>query len=295
MSWHFEKVAGPYKGPTVGIAWDGASVYFTTVNDGLILRMDPASGVISEFRRFLRRITGIGFARDGDFFGCQEGSRRIVQFGKNGATLTTASFFEGKVHNYPNDLAVDRSGRVWFSDAYNPVPSIGIHRPMLEHASVLRLERDQNRAWRLVRITEDTSAPRAVLLSADEKILYVSEGESGGPKHCELRAYPVRPDGTVGDFVSLITFGRDDRGTQRGIEGMCFDSEGNIVACAGSRQCGPGPAVLVISPAGFVLESHPLPFDSPMRCCFGGANLASLFVTSADGCVYKATTKGLKR
>ena len=137
-------------------------------------------------RRQLRRITGIGFAPDGDFFGCQEGSRRIVQFTPDGATLTTASFFDGRIHNYPNDLAVDRKGRVWFSDAYHPVPSLGIHRPMLEHASVLRLERDHNRAWRLVRVTQDTKAPRAVLLSADEKTLYVSEGEAGGTGHCEI-------------------------------------------------------------------------------------------------------------
>ena len=297
MSWQFEKVAGPYKGPTVGVAWDGAAVYFTAINDGLIVRMEPATGVTSEYRRFLRRITGLGFAPDGDFFGCQEGSRRIVQFNEDGSTTTTASFFEGKIHNYPNDLAVDKAGRVWFSDAYHPVPSIGIHRPMLDHASVLRLERDQNRAWRIVRVTQDTKAPRAVLLSPDEKTLYVSEGEAGGPSHCELRAYPVRPDGTVGDWISLATFGKDDRGTHRGIEGMCLDSEGNIVACAGARDCGPGPAVLVISPAGLVVESHALPFDSPMRCTFGGAELLSLFVTSADGALYRAKTnrKGLKR
>ena len=265
MSWQFEKVAGPYKGPTVGVAWDGNAIYFTTTVDGQIFRMDAASGAISEYRRYQRRMTGIGFAPDGDFFGCQEGSRRIVQFMKDGSTRTTASFFDGRIHNYPNDLCVDKSGRVWFSDAYHPVPSLGITRPPLEHSSVLRLERDANRAWQLVRITHDTNSPRAVLLSPDEKTLYVSHGEAGGSEHCELRAYPVRPDGSVGDPVSLVTFGRDDRGTHRGIEGMALDSEGNLVACAGSRACGPGPVVQVISPAGLVLESHPLPFDLPMQ------------------------------
>ena len=297
MSWQFEKVAGPYQGPTVGVAWDGEAVHFTVPNEGYIYRLNPATLATSEYRRYRGRIAGIGFGADGDFFACQEGSRRIVQFHKDGSTRTTASFFNGVIHNHPNDLCVDKSGRVWFSDAYNPVPPIGIYRPPLAHASVLRLERDHNRAWRIVRVTQDTSAPRAVLLAPDEKTLYLSEGEAGGPRHCELRAYPVRPDGGVGDCVSLVTFGIDDRGTHRGIEGMCLDSDANIVACCGSRQSGPGPLVMVITPTGAVLESHPLPFDMPMRCAFGGADLGSLYVTSANGGVYRAKTsrKGLQK
>ena len=297
MNWQFERVAGHYQGPTVGVAWDGEAVHFTVPNEGYVYRLDPATNATSEYRRFMRRIAGIGFAPDGDFFACQEGSRRIVQFQKDGSTRTTVSFFDGVIHNHPNDLCVDKLGRVWFSDAYNPVPPIGIYRPPLPHASVLRLERDNNRAWRIVRITQDTVAPRAVLLSADEKTLYLSEGDAGGSRHCELRAYPVRADGNVGDCVSLVTFGRDDRGTHRGIEGMCLDAEGTLVAVCGSRQCGPGPLVMVIAPNGQVIELHSLPFDLPMRCAFGGADMASLFVTSGYGGVYRAKSgrKGLQR
>ena len=165
MNWQFEKVAGPYQSPTVGVAWDGEAVLFTVPNGGYVYRLNPATNATSEYRRYMRRIAGIGFAPDGDFFACQEGSRRIVQFQKDGSTHTTASFFDGVIHNHPNDLCVDKLGRVWFSDAYNPVPPIGIYRPPLPHASVLRLERDNNRAWRIVRITQDTGAPRAVLLA----------------------------------------------------------------------------------------------------------------------------------
>lgn len=288
MTWEFEKVAGPYQGPTIGVAWDGEGVLFTVPNEGFILRFNPATGVIREYRRYLRRIAGIGFGADGDFFGCQEGSRRIVQFNKNGSTTTMATWIDGKVHNYPNDLTVDKAGRVWFSDPYNANPSIGIYRPPLDHASVLRLERDHNRAWRLVRITEDTRAPRAVLLSTDGTSLYVSEGEPAGERHCELRRYPIRPDGSVGDYVALQTFGKDHRGTHRGIEGMCLDSAGNIVACGGSRASGPGPFVQVLTPQGLVLETHALPFDMPMRCAFGDAGF--LYVTSGDGALYRAHT-----
>jgi gluconolactonase len=46
--------------------------------------------------------------------------------------------------------------------------------------------------------------------------------------------------------------------------------------------------VYVFSPQGRVIETHPLPCDEPVRIAFGGANLADLYVTSGDGCLYAA-------
>jgi hypothetical protein len=54
----------------------------------------------------------------------------------------------------------------------------------------------------------------------------------------------------------------------------------------------------VISSSGTILESHPAPADMPMRCAFGDAGLASLYLTAADGGLYRATNtgrRGLKR
>jgi gluconolactonase len=155
---------------------------------------------------------------------------------------------------------------------------------------VLRLERNDRRAWVATRITFDTVSPRAVLLSPDEATLYVADGEAKEGQARELRAYPVRPDGMVDHPAVLHTFGADHRGAQRGIEGMCLDAAGNIVAVAGWRRSGPGPAVYVFSPQGAVIESHPFPVDLPNKCCFGGASLDTLYVTAAGGQVFAAKT-----
>ena len=292
-TWEFERVAGPYQGPTGGVAWDGKAIFFSAVTEGKILRFDPKSRALSEFRRYTNRVNGIGFGPNGEFYGCQEGSRRMVQFHDDGSTATTATWLEGKLHNHPSDLVVDGKGRVWFSDPYNATPPLGLYRPPLPHASVLRLERDQSSAWKLVRVTQDTKAPRAVLLSADEKTLYVAEGDGQGER-CALRAYPVNADGSVGAYEELYAFGIDHRGAHRGIEGMCLASDQNIVACAGSRRSGPGPLVYVISTKGAVLETHELPFDIPMRCAFADD---LLYVTSGDGALYRARTerKGIRK
>ena len=90
----------------------------------------------------------------------------------------------------------------------------------------------------------------------------------------------------------LHAFGRDHRGEHRGIEGMCTDSEGNIVACAGWRKAGPGPLVCVFSPGGALVESHPVPSDKPMNCAFGDADLVGLYVTTAGGEVLRVRNCG---
>ena len=67
----------------------------------------------------------------------------------------------------------------------------------------------------------------------------------------------------------MHTFGTDVQGVQHGIEGMCFDAKGDIIASAGWELGGPGPMIYIWSPTGRVLETHPVPALRPTNCCFG--------------------------
>jgi len=288
MAWNFELVAGPYKGRTGGLAWDGSGMLFSAVAEERILRYDPATGKADLFRPYTGRTNGLALAKDGTVFGAQEGGRRVVHFLKDGSTAPTKDLLDGKHHNQPTDVIVDSKGRVWFADAYNAqVPYGPPVYPMLDHASVLRLER-VNDGWRLVRVTYDTSGPRAILLSADEKTLYVADGDAERGNLQRLCSYPVKPDGELGHVKVMIDFVV----VERGIEGMCLDSDGNIIACAGWKKSGVGPVIYVISPSGTILETHPAPADMPMRCAFGDPGLTSLYLTAADGGLYRATDTG---
>jgi gluconolactonase len=289
MSWNFERVAGPFQGAMGGLAWNGKEMLFSVVDEGFIKKFDPESGKVSDFRAYTARVNGIAVSPDGHLYGCQEGGRRVIRFLPDGSATITATRLNGRVHNYPNDLVIDRGGRIWFSDPYSKVMAFGPQIfPPLEHASVLRLEYDERHAWTIRRVTFDTTAPRAVLLSADEKTLYVAEGDATQDSARELRAYPIREDGSVGPFVVLHTFGSDHLGAHRGIEGMTLDADGNIVACAGWKKSGPGPLIYVFSPSGRILETHAFPADAPMRCAFGDKGLDSFYVTASDGCLYRA-------
>ncbi len=302
MTWDYELVAGPYGSPTDGPVWDGEALLFTSLPlpantiDNRILRYDPQGGAVTDFRRWTNRVVGLAFSADGILYGCQSGARRVVRFNRDGSTTPLAYRVDGKFHNQPKDLAVDRQGRIWFADpVWGPPVQGGLRNHELEsysvdYRAVLRIE-TPNKDAPLRRMTTDTTAPLAVALSPGEDILYVAESSEEPPGRRELRAYPINPDGTLGHYALLHSFGADYRGVHRGISGMCLDTDGNIIAGAGGTSSGPGPMIYVFSPTGRVLETHPAPAE-PTNCAFGGTDLTDLYVTTTAGHLYRVSGAG---
>ena len=296
MTWTFDVVHGPLNRPLGGLAWDGAQMLFSDVNNSTLLAYSPENGSTAVRRKYTNRVNGIAFGADGALYGCQEGSRRVIRMLADGSAAPTTTQFRGRPHNHPNLLVVDRKGDIWFSDCHHHALASGPQVfPLLDHQSVLRLgigPRPHSH-WHIDRMTFDTLSPRGVALSPDEKTLYVAEtnNEHGGVR--ELRAYPVLEDHVLGSPVVLHTFGADRRGVHRGIEGLCVDADGHILACSGWNRSGPGPMISVFAPSGAMVASHPLPVDVPMNCAFGDQGLGSLYVTTASGHLLRARATGL--
>lgn len=280
MSWKFERLAGPFAF-TEGPAWDGDAVLFTDIPNSRIVRYHPNDGACTEHRTATNEANGLMFDKDGQLYACEGGARRVVRYNADGTATVIADDFEGKRLNSPNDLAFDRQGRLWFTD-----PRYGDKADDLEldHQSVFRLDPQADGQWAIARVTFDTSKPNGLLISPDQQWLYVAQSEYGDGRPRELRAYPINDDGTVGAYQVLHNFY-----PHRGIDGMCLDVEGNIVATAGWEQSGPGPMLYVFAANGRVLETHPVPIDRPTNCTFGDADLQTLFVT-AGGCLYRTRT-----
>jgi sugar lactone lactonase YvrE len=95
MDWEFELIAGPYGGTTEGPAWDGEALLFTHIPESRILRYDPRSGAVTEFRKYTSRTNGLAFSANGHLYGCQSGSRRIVRFNSDGSTSVLADRLDG--------------------------------------------------------------------------------------------------------------------------------------------------------------------------------------------------------
>lgn len=283
MEWQFRVVAGPF-GFTEGPAWDGEALLVSDIPTSRILRVDPATGESRTYREGTFNGNGLMFGRRGHLYGCQGGDgRRVVRYEADGGVTVVADSYEGKRLNSPNDLAFDSQGRLWFTD-----PRYGDFRDDMEldHESVFRADPQPDGSWSLTRMTFDTTRPNGLLVRPDGRTLYVAQSEYGEDRKRELRAYPVREDGTLGPHHVLHNFY-----PHRGIDGMCLDAEGNIVATAGWQESGPGPMIYVFAPNGRVLETHPVPFDRPTNCTWGGPDLRTLFVTTGTGHVLAVETE----
>ncbi len=281
MNWTFERIAGPFS-LAEGPVWDGTGLLFTDIPTSRVLRYDPRTGHSSVYRTNTHETNGLRLDDHGYLYACEGGGRQITRYSPAGSALVLADRFEGKRLNSPNDIAVDSRGRVWFTD-----PRYGDKTDDLElgHESVYRLDPTSGGTWSIRRMTFDTTKPNGLLLSLDEKTLYVAQSHYGEGNQRELRAYPIRGDDTLGPYEVLHNFY-----PHRGIDGMTLDTEGNIVATAGWRQSGPGPMIYVFAPNGRVLETHPAPEDRPTNCTFGDEDLQTLYVTTIEGWLLRART-----
>ena len=282
--WIWELLDGPDT-ITEGPAWDGQALYYTAIDHDEIRRFDPVTGEISVVYGDTGATNGLIFGSDGTLYGCAGGARQMLRFNADGSRDVLADSFEGKRLNSPNDLVLDSQGRIWFTD-----PRYGDESDReLDHDSVYRITPPVSGegAWQIERMTFDTTKPNGILLGWDEQTLYVAQSDHNPAAPRQLRAYPILADGTLGECRVLHDFG-----AWRGIDGMRWDSEGNIVATCGTERGGPGPSITVFATDGTVLEEHRLPADDPTNCHFGGENRDILFVTTMNGRLYRIANPG---
>jgi gluconolactonase len=268
-----------------GPVWigDQRCLLWSDIPNNRMMRWDEETEIVTVFRKPSNNSNGNTRDRQGRLVTCEHLTRRVTRTEHDGSITVLCDSFEGKRLNSPNDLAFDAQGRLWFSD-----PRYGDFRGDMEldHESVFRADPQRDGSWTLHRVTFDTTRPNGLLVSPDGKTLYVAQSEYGENKKRELRAYPIREDGSVGGYGVLHNFY-----PHRGIDGMCLDAEGNIVATAGWQESGPGPMLYVFAPNGRVLETHPVPFDRPTNCTWGGPDLTTLYVTVGTGHLLAARTE----
>jgi gluconolactonase len=249
------------EGPALG---PDHCIYFSDIGNR-IMRYDPKNGKTTVYREPSGRANGLEFDAQGRLLACEGantgGNRRITRTEKDGKISVLADRWQGKRFNSPNDLTIDRKGRIYFTDPRY----VGNEPREIDTESVYRIDPDGT----ITQIITDVQKPNGIILSPDMKTLYLADSNPKGNRH--LLSFPLNEDGSVGAKKLLYDFGKD-----RGIDGMCVDSKGNLYATAGDKETG---GVYIFSPAGKKLAFIPTP-ETPTNCVFGGRERKMLYVTA---------------
>ena len=115
-----------------------------------------------------------------------------------------ADRLDGKRLNTPNVLAIDRKGRVWFTNPVNEGNWDKMEVSELDHQSVLRADPQADGSYRVTRATFDSTQTNGILVSPDQRTLYVAESSYKHGVNRELRAYPIKEDGSLGSYDPVL-------------------------------------------------------------------------------------------
>jgi gluconolactonase len=262
------------------------NVYFTELVGQRIMKLS-AKGVLSTFRERSNNANGLLIDPQGRLVACEGAeSQRTGELVKYKPQVTRTDLRTGKMEvladNYqgkpfvgPNDVTIDSKGRLYFTD--------------LPGGAVYRIDGPGHLARILA--VPDIQRPNGIQISPDDKQLYLIEANQAEGGARMIRAYDLRPDGTVGNMRVHYNFYPG-----RSADGMSIDTQGNLYASAGMNQLrgtsetlATKAGVYVISPQGKLLKFIPIGEDFITNNAFGGSDMKTLYVT-AGKTLYKVRT-----
>jgi len=244
---------GPTKAP------DG-TLYFTDIPADRIYQIST-DGKLSVFLEPAGHCNGlmIPTANAGTIYACSMDGRLIAIGRKTKKVTPLAPAYMGQRFNAPNDLVVDKSGGVYFTDPHFRAPE-----PLPQGTTAVYYRSADGKVTRLL---DDLKAPNGVILSPDEKTLYVIPS-----LQAEMMAYPVEAPGKLGEGKVFCTLKQPEGQSGRGGDGLTVDTKGNLYITSGL-------GVQVYNPEGKLLGIIEFP-EQPANVTFGGPDNKTLYATA---------------
>lgn len=272
-----EVIREGFDGTEGPIALADGSIVFTENRADRLIRIAPDNAV-STYLEQTGGANALALRADGELLAVQTTQPGIARL--QPASSVLAASYSGKPFNRPNDLALARSGSVYFSDP-GAAPAAGTPRTAAKTGLYWLDPRGT-----VSLVADDISRPNGVALSPDERTLYVAN--SWGE---HLIAFTVAPDGGLSgrrDFARLAGFRNAPEGPVSGADGIAVDTAGRVYVATSA-------GVEIFSPEGAALGAIALP-KQPQNLAFGGADRSQLYVVGR-GSVYriKTLTTGVDR
>ena len=237
-----------------GPLWDSSEnrLIFTDVRQNKIFTWDEKNGVkeyispsgstgyAPSFSDGGIGANGLAFDENGNIILCQHGDRRLAltsnMNSKNPKFTTIVDNFEGKRFNSPNDLAISKSGDIYFTDPPYGFKNFSDKYREINFNGVYKYSKDGE----VFLISSNMSRPNGIALSLDEKYIYVNNSDpQNDPKILRFK---------TSNFEEKLFFDGTELSKKYpgGFDGLKVHSSGNIFTT------GPN-GVLIISPNGKLL------------------------------------------
>jgi gluconolactonase len=215
-----------------------------------------ASGQLERFRTEGSPNGIVIDAQDRIWF-CDAGKKAIRRFDPENQQIETVVEKVGEeTLNKPNDLAFDPLGNLVFT-----CPGDSRQEPS---GYVCVLQKNGT----VKKITTEKYFPNGLAFSEDGKTLVIAETY-------QHRLWKGEWDAETCEWTKAKVWADLEGGV--GPDGMAFDTEGNLyVAVFGTGK------LVVISPAGKIIEAINLPGDNPTNCAFDPTGRLGLVVTEAE-------------
>ena len=255
---------------------------------GNIWKYDPKTGEATVWRSPSGMSNGLKFDKDGNMIaalGADYGGRMLVKTDMaTGKSYILSGLYDGRPYNALNDVSIDEQGRIYFSDprylGHEPVDQPGF--------AVYRLDPDGT----VERIITDGGKTNGVLVSPDQKTLYVVSNDNGwldfqqlkkGQKtaqgHHVLQAYDLAADGAVSNRRVLV-----DYHPQSGPDGIIADVDGNLYAAVRAEN---RPGIVVYNPEGKELAYISTGKELPTNVGFGSGDESDVLYVTSGKSLYK--------
>jgi gluconolactonase len=248
-------------------------VYKWKEGEGASVYLDPSGYTGGNLRGGESGSNGLVLDTKGNLILCQHGDRRVARMlsstSKPSSQFETlAGKFQGGRFNSPNDLVYNRKGELYFTDPpYGLVKKEKDPKREIDFQGVYLLRK----SGKVDLVTKELERPNGIILSPDEKTLYVAN--SHGPRPIWM-AFDLKPNGLAKKgrvFFDTTSYRGKHPGRQGGNDGLKVDKQGNLWAT------GPG-GVLVFSPEGDHLGTI-LTGQRTANCAFGDDG-STLYMTA---------------
>ncbi|MCY2976510.1 MAG: SMP-30/gluconolactonase/LRE family protein [Planctomycetota bacterium] len=251
---------------TEGPVSDGkGSVYFTDIPNNRIMRID-ASNNVSVFMENSGSCNGLAIDSKGEMIACRMDGELIgIDLASKSVRVLAKEYLSTRF-NACNDLVIDQSGGIYFTDPRYKAPEPW---PQTVEAFYYRSE-----SGVVSRLGSDLLAPNGIVLSPDEKTIYVVPSLQK-----ELIAFDVESPGVLKNRRVFCELRQKDSSGNKGGDGCAVDKEGNLYVTTdiGIQVYSPRTQSVGNTATNY-LGLIELP-EIPANCGFGGSDGKTLYAT----------------